>query len=168
MNITKSIAENVAIAMTKQKQDEITKVGREMADIVQDYVVKCLPKEVKSFYKSHPKWVNKSSFFVVRGVGIGYYINQETDELPIQNHDKIVVLPDSEAVKYMALFNRKKDLKDEVSALVADIKNALLTMRTYKRIEEQWPEAFALIPKDEAKKPTGVAINLSDIKKRLK
>lgn len=68
------------------------------------------------------------------------------------------------AADLLKKFNEIEEKRSVVQELEYNLKEAIFNLRTYKKLEDDFPEAFLLIPKKEN---CSLQTNLSDIRKKL-
>lgn len=161
--ITKAIANEVAIKLTEKKQKEIKKLNSELNAIFYDMVVSKIPKEVLDAYKNHKEYFNRRSDMQMIGQGWNWRYISFGCELP---YNKTVFEPNSKQSDILVkLKNTIEEKTDARNKLISEIEVALFSLRTYKRVEESFPEATPFLPE----KITNVlAVNISDIRQKIK
>lgn len=161
--ITKEIAADVATKLLSGKNQEIEKLKEDLRSFVKKCYMAALPKEVVAFFEGpHKEFLRtiRTARFIGEGLGYEYYAFNEG--LPQINN--IITLNSKEAAHIVALNNKIKDLSDGYRMLYTEIENALYAYHTYKNVESEFPEAYALLP---VKTNTGLMVNIKDIRCKL-
>lgn len=167
MNITRTIAEEIAQKLTAQKQREIKEMKGRLSMAVTLAYESSLPKEVSQLFETHKDWMKKVSSVRLHGSGFNYQtinlsktLPSKKEEYSSQNMDVEKGYGDKWLKEQQAIEKAEKELK----TLVSEIENALIGLKTYKRVEETFPEAAKFLPQ---KGNTSIAINLSHIRNQL-
>jgi hypothetical protein len=164
--ITKQIAEVTANELVKSKKEKIKILESEFKKKLYQMVLKNTPDDVVKFYKKHPNFMKTNFYVEISGNGFEYQRITLDSSFPSKNGDRFQLLPDVETAKeLLSSFNQINDLKEQSDRLKSDLENAIFNLRTYKSVQENFPEAFLLLPKIVN---NSVAINLSDIRNRIK
>jgi len=66
--------------------------------------------------------------------------------------------------KLFTLVQKREKQKNEIKNLRKEIKQALINLKTFKRVETEFPEAFKFLPKNVS---TALVVNVDSIKKQL-
>lgn len=74
-------------------------------------------------------------------------------------------MPDDIATQVMTLSDKASKLMKKRDTLRKDIQNSLLSLRTYNKVKENFPEAFKYLP--DSNISTALTINLSAIRERV-
>ncbi|MDR6844478.1 hypothetical protein [Flavobacterium granuli] len=163
--ITKQIAELTAKKLVKPKKEKIDIQKKELKEEVEKLLLKQIPTDVLTFYKKYPNYTDTSASVEISGNGWNFQRVLLNKELPSPNKNKHQLLPDVEnASILLKLFNEIKDAEKSVEKLEADLSITIFALRTYKSVEENFPEAFDLLPKIVN---NSLQINLSDIRNRV-
>jgi hypothetical protein len=163
--ITKQIAEITANELVKSKKEKIKILQSEFKQKLYQMVLQNIPDDVIKFHKKHPKFIKTNFYVEISGNGFEYQRIALESEFPSKNGERFQLLPDPETAKeLLKSFNQIKDLKESSDRLKSDLERAIFNLRTYKSVEENFPEAFLLLPKIEN---NSVQINLSDIRNRI-
>lgn len=170
MRITKFDAENIAREMTKKHQREIEKSERELSALVTENYLKTIPEKVYKLFmeKDCGTYFKRTMSVVPVGVGLNFESFNLSKTCPCTEnsyYDCRFAVSDSVAKKICDLDFSIKDAKKKRSDLGRDIENALLNLKTYKRIEEEFKEAAKYLPN---KVSSAVTVNIDTIRNRLK
>lgn len=170
MRISKELANSVAVKMVAKIDKQIYASTDSMKQFIADVVRKNLPKEVLSTFADYPKYFRTTDKFKVRGPGVGYEIQIFTKELhPMcDKWDGEVWLDESEAVHFMKMWNAHEALKACREKLRENIYNVLLQLGTYKRVQENFPEAIDYLPAAGQVSVQTLTVNIHDVQAQIK
>jgi len=160
--ITKAIANEVALKLTEKKRANIKKLETTLSSVLHGMILKTIPKEVVELFEKHPKFFGTRSSFQLQGNGWNYKYLNSVKQIPTYNSSFSPNAKDSETLT--KLDNEVKKERQDYEKLVSEIETALFGLRTYKRVQENFPEAFELLPN---KINTSLSVNLSDIRQKL-
>jgi uncharacterized protein (DUF4213/DUF364 family) len=164
--ITKQIAESTAKALVQSKKAENNVLEKEFKYMILNEILKDIPKEILDFNKKHPRFVKRTTTVQISGNGWDFQTVYLDEEIPSPNGNKIQLVPNEELsvllLKRFTDFTHKKEL---VKKLEQDLGITIFNLRTYKSVQENFPEAFELLPKIVN---NSVQLNLSDILNRIK
>ena len=165
MRITKDKAELVAERLTSKHNDVIKEKQRVLTEYVGQVVVSKIPEAVKQMFKEFPEWVCSS-----RNIHLKHHL---LDNYSYRSHFISVLIPvnesfvvtDKEAKKVVKMVDEIEQLKKDLKKLKKEIEAAVYNLKTYKRCETDFPEAFKWLPME---KPTAeISIKIEDIRKQL-
>ena len=163
--ITKSIAESTAKKLVKTKREVIASLENQLSNEVQKQITSKIPLDIIQFQEKYPKFITTSSTVIISGNGWNFervYLNKY---LPSPNSSQFEFLPNPKiANRLLLIFNEIKDKKTAIEELQNDLENTIFNLRTYKSVQENFPEAYELLPKIAN---NSVQLNLSDIRNRL-
>jgi len=163
MNITKAIATEVAAKLLKKQSLEIKSLKDELTVKFTEIYSKELPKEVLDLFSKHPDYFEARRQMQVTGNGFSYqYINLQ---FPMPSKRSCFSPNEKDAKILMTYLNKINDKKAGYNKLFSELEIALFGLRTYKRVEENFPEAFLLLPN---KTTTAIALNISDLRQKIK
>lgn len=163
MNITKAIAVEVAEKLIQKQGLELKGLKEDLKQKLENIILGTIPKEIKDFYKKHPSYVETRQSFQLSGNGFEYQYLNTKNHIPAF---KSSFQPnETDALLIKNSLNQIKDKEKEYKKLFSEIEVALFGLRTYKRVEENFPEAFLLLPN---KITTSLAVNISDLRQKIK
>ena len=142
--ITKVIASEVAKKLTENKSKNIEKLNVNLKTEFQKIYLKRLPKEVYETFEKFPSYFNARSYVQLTGNGFDWQSLSFLKPLPYS--ERSFVPNEQEAEKLLKMKNEVDKAKNEKDKLVSEIETALIGLRTYKRVQENFPEAFELLP----------------------
>lgn len=165
MRITKQIASEVAKQLLAEKRKENDKNWIELSKKVYESVLKTVPKEIIELHEKHPSFVRTSRSIKLIGNGFNHEYVNTSKEFPCEHYSKNYVPTAKEGVEWIKLLNDYNDGKESIKKLNSEIELALYNLRTYKAVQENFPEAYELLPE---KTSTALSINISDIRQKIK
>lgn len=163
--ITNKIAEDVANLMVQSKQEEINLKKEELKEYVTRIYRKSLPKEILNIYEKYPEYMIHCSSVQLTGKGFNHeYVNIHSSPARKDYYTVINIKEEEDINKIRNLYDHIKESNKNIKVLKLDIENALKNLRTYKKVESEFPEAFKHLPN---KVSAEVSICLKSIKDRL-
>jgi hypothetical protein len=162
--ITKSIAEEVARQLVKERENEISQLKKNLSHYVTMLHIDRIPENVMKAFKSNGSYINSQQTMYITGAGFDRWFKVTMEKtLPYNGESLEVNDVDGNAIKDADnLIQDKIRAKEE---LRQNIEVALFNLRTYNNVEKEFPEAFKLLPKQSVN--TALAINLKDIRSKL-
>lgn len=162
MNITKENAKVVSAQLTEKIKENV-KNKRDLFEVALIGVIhSTIPKDVLDFGATHPSYIRKVSNVTVEGNGFNY-INFTFKTPIIKSNNGF-----SPSAKQAEILSKLRDDWDnsdkEYRKLREEIQNSLITLRTYNRIKQAFPEAYALLPNEGV---TAISVCVDDIRGKL-
>lgn len=167
MRITKELAKMMAGQILTNNAQEVSDAREAYCQAVTDVYKTQIPENVMELFGQYPKWVSITDSVRLEGHGFRHDVVSITESLPCQNDDSYVYLKMNAAIaaKLVKLKNRHAKLAEAYRILKSNTTNALISLGTYKRISENFPEAVQFLPKDNNLR---VMINYDAIRKQIK
>lgn len=166
MQISKSIAEMIAITLVAKKDKEASNLTDEYHKYVYDTYMEQTPDEIKKVFKKHPEWFHIRNNIVVDSSNHNW--KEIATAKPVIGNTSTgrAHLQATAAIKkriddYVERINK---IKQDAKALRLEIETALLQLRTTKRIAEAFPEATKYLPKANLLP----MVNIDPIREKLK
>jgi len=163
MNITKTIATEVAEKLLSKQALEIKNLRSKLESTFDEIYLKTIPKEVVELFKKYPNYFRTRSGFQLSGNGFDWKSVTSSKELPCINGS--FQPNEKDAVILQKSINEIDKKKLEYKKLHSEIETALFGLRTYKRVEENFPEAFIFLPNSISNK---LIVNISDLRNKIK
>lgn len=160
MRITKTIAENVAKELTKKLDEKIKEHQDDLEKIASEIFEKSLPKGLMEAYSKFPKYISTRGGFQLVGNGADYELMSFGKQLPSIKSSFQASLKETQSL--IGRYDNIKRLKKEKSELETNIKEALLALKTYKKVEQEFPEAVQYLP--ESSSCVTIAIPMKDLR----
>lgn len=161
--ITKQIAEDVAVKLTKKQALEIEKLQKDMKQKFTEIYLKTIPKEIMDLFEKYPKYFEKRSSFQISGNGFQYQQLHTDKDYPSSQYS--YSLKEKDASLMLGLMNTLDDKKNELYKLKKEVANLLFNLRTYAKVNSEFPEASPFLPKTVT---TALMVNISDLREKLK
>ena len=163
--ITKVVARHIARELTQAKRDAIAKDEETLKEIMTGRYLATVPKLVLDGFKKYPKYFKTDNGLTVIGAGFNHdYISIHASPDKVSGRIALSLFsgPGNEAI-----FDQYTKVKDDITKLQdlrRDIENSLISLGTYAKIREQFPEAAPYLVDPVS---TAVSINLDKIRKQL-
>lgn len=165
MRITKSIAEYVAKQMVSEKKKLLERKRDIVKGICTEIYKREIPKDVLKLWDKNSSWLKSTSSVRLNGYGFSYEY-QDIEELPKNfNRDPFLIFENNEAELVLSARNEIQKINDEIRSLQSEIEQALLSLVTYKRVSENFPEAIPFLPKIQN---TSLVVDLSNLRNKIK
>ena len=162
-NISKTQAEEIAVKLTATQQKEYDKARKETQTFFTEKYLATIPEEVKTLFEKYPSYFESRKDFQLQGNGFNWQYVNTLKEVPCA---KRTYSPEpKEAEKLLKLLTVEESKRFELEKLRSEIEIALNSLRTFKRINESFPEASKYL---SLKTSTALAVNLSEIREKLK
>ena len=161
MNITKVLAEEVANKMVEPLEKKINLLHDEQVRITEEVIRKSIPQEITDCFQKF-----RSYFSVAYSITLfnGSYEKRVAGlkGFPSANAYYPHIEADREVIEEISA------VKDEKTKVYESVVASLLTLRTFKRIKENFPEAYRHIACYEDKGKTSVSLPIDNIMDTLK
>ena len=167
MNVTKIIAKEVAVLLTKKLKEKADWLEIDLKNSVTSMYKISVPEIVVKISNDMPEWFRYRNTVIVQGNGFSYQHVSTTENVICKADLSYPILtPTPEQAKILIdLKTNFEDANKNYSEVLQEIEQALISLRTYKKVEENFPEAFIHLPN---KIPTSLTVNLSDIRNKIK
>jgi hypothetical protein len=167
MRITKEQAERTAKLMTEKKSMQLRQMNLSFSAKIRELKANETPKEVLEVYEKYPNYFNRTTSVYLRGVGFNTdYVNIVS--IPYKNDSYFEITKEMGATELLKEFNKIQQLDKDIQSLRLEIETALYsTLKTYKRVQESFPEALQYLPKLNNDK-TALVVNLSSLRDKIK
>ncbi len=162
--ITKAIAEDVAIKLVKERENEISQLKKNLSHYVTNLHIDRIPDSVMKAFKTNASYINSQQTMHINGSGLDRFFRVNMEKTLPYNGEHLEVT-DEQCDIIKASHNLIEDKKTAKNRLQSEIEIALFNLRTYNNVEKEFPEAFKLLPKQSIN--TALAINLKDIRCKL-
>lgn len=161
--ITKEIAQEVSLKLTSKKLEEVVKAEITLSELLEKYLLDNIPSDVLKIFKKEPAYFDTRKSFQVMGNGFNYQYINTINQLPSKSAN---FHPTEEQGKQlMSLFNKKTDLRKEYNSLVNEISTLLYSLRTYSKVNTEFPEATEFLPNTIT---STLTVNILDVRNKLK
>jgi hypothetical protein len=140
--ISKGTASEIAYKLTEKLAIEIKELEQQKQGIVKEQYQKTIESDLMVCFNKYKNYFKEQTIYVVlAGKSFGYF----NVEAPVCvtgfsiNQGEI-------SDRLFSIDNTIKDLKANKNKLMSDIESALLNLVSYKKIEENFPEAAKFLP----------------------
>lgn len=162
MNITKENAKLVSAQLTEKIKENVSTKKDLFEFALVEAIYSTIPKAVLDFGNTHPSYIKKVSNITVEGNGFNY-INFSLKTSIIKSNTGFS--PSVKQAEVLSKLRNDWDNSDkEYRKLREEIQNSLITLRTYNRIKQAFPEAYSLLPNDGV---TAISVCVDDIRGKL-
>lgn len=163
--ISMALAEQIAKALTKKKQDLIAPALLEYRQYFTDVYESRVPKPVMELFKKHSEYLETTQSVYINEKGFNRESISLTKAVPsTTSYNVELSITDAEATKGKKLYNAWKKACEDYKKLFEEVENALLNLRSFSNIEKQLPEAVPFLPQ----KGLTVIVNTTELRKKLK
>lgn len=161
--ITKQISENLAVKLTEKQALKIKNLKANLEDIFTEMYLKTIPIEVIDFHSKFPKYTETRQNIQCTGNGFQWqYLNFNKSIPSISN---AFAPNEKDARILLKLLNEIEDKNSELSKLKREIEVLVFGLRTYAKVNSEFPEAAPFLPNSV---PSDLMVNISDLRKKLK
>lgn len=164
--ITKTLAGQVASKLAAPIWDKAEKLEKDLMELITPLYEATLPKEVLSTFKKYPKYFNTSGYVRVIGTGLENYKTYDLSKnLPKkENYTSTISVDPETANQIIDLSNKIDSLKVEFRKHRNEIEIAVFGLRTYGKVQLEFPEAFVLLPPITS---TALTVDLKSIRCKI-
>lgn len=166
--INQTIARQVAKKIAGKISEKIAAQKEELEELVSTEYLKTIPPQVLISYDLFKGYHISTSSIRLEGNGLNDVIYLKK-WLPGKNSHCSVFLVENKlfAAKAAKGFQNLKKLEDKFTKICSEISATLLSLRTYKRIIAEFPEAAEFLP-DNSSTINAIAVPINDIREQLK
>jgi len=148
--ITKEIAENVTKELLAKKVEKKHELLKEIGEITRQELILSVPPKVMELFNQKEEKIffkTESNIYLTDFSKLGVYFSP----IPKSDGNYYYKFTNEETRKKVdVLYKKYIALEKQIEQLKEEIKHSLLALKTFKRIEEQFPEAFKFLPKDNS------------------
>lgn len=171
--ISRAVAESIAEKLVAKFNVEIKELESKRKKYLTDLYIKTLPKEVLETFEKYPNYFNKESSIRFDTHGFRYkYL--DTEPLPFCNKNASdLFLPNKKPAitdkDYTYLWDvevKVNALKEKKSKTYNELISTLLQLKSYKRIQEHFPEIASYLPTNT--QTMALTLNLDKIRETTK
>jgi len=167
MRVTREIAENVSKALLKNKKEAIEIMEKELAEKATHLADSKIDNKLMTAFEKH-----KMYFCTTETVKFNAIINDTHQfiqisigkELPRKSEGSWVInltVEDSEFLNLEDLKKKIEKARETYSKSLEIVQETIYGLRTYKSVEQNFPEAFELLPKST----NGTMLPMLDLEK---
>ncbi len=168
--VTIQLAHDVAADMVRERRTKNHEFQNEIHAFLFNKVMEKVPGVIKEAY-NRPEFkdyihVDNSIRLVGRGLDFNYYPLSDFYFPSSRDERMTITLEGSEASKIEKMIAKYSEEYKAINALEKQLRAVLLDLKTFKRVEESFPEAFAFFPKKTENK-VYLPANLGTIRKNF-
>lgn len=168
MNITRTISEQVAEKMVAPIVAKMKSLTEERQALADEAIQSTIPKDVKECFEKHRSLFQKSSSATLCSGRYEIKI-EKVSYFPASSSWYPRVEVGSQVAERIDKLKLKIDkLDDEREKTYNSIVSTLLSLRTFKRAKEQFPDAYEYLKKYEESDKTAVSLPIEDILSTIK
>ena len=166
--INKSIANSISRSLTEKISKKISLKKINLESFVIEIYLKTIPEKVLQSFSEHPNYHLRASSIILEGNGLNDGIPLSKGVIANTNYSKVLLVENiDDAKKISKDLNEIKKLEDKYSVIKSEITTTLLSLRTFKKIAEEFPEAVPFFPTNN-ENINAVSIPIKDIRSQLK
>lgn len=170
MNISKTIAENIANKMIAQMNKKCTEEENDLKKYVTNIALEQTPKIILEAYQKYPGYFQYAcQINILNGSCMQNYIEVKPRTIPHKPNSYNNYQCNNEQFDYIA--KKRKDidkLNEEIRSVKDSIIDTLLSLKTIKRVIENFPEAAEYAKEYEKTNSALPALPIDTIRKTLK
>lgn len=159
--MTKAIAEEIADKLTQKLDDRLEAISNELSEIFVSESLKLVPDTVATVFNQYPSWIKSQKSGYMNYAGRYMYISTKTD-VPYSGSNLSVKDP-IVCSRIETLEGDRIKTKAQKKELCEELVITLLKLSTFKKIEEQFPEAAIYLPESKME----IAINIKDTRDKV-
>lgn len=168
MNITKYLAEEVASKMVEPLKKKMNDLSNERTKIADEAIMKSIPKDVIDCYKRFLSYFCISNSVTLHNGSYEKRVSQVTG-FPSEKTYYPYMEADLEIIQKIENLDLKIDsIKKEKEKVFESVVSTLLSLRTFKRAKESFPEAYKYMSQYEDQGNTAIALPIDNILSTLK
>ncbi len=163
--ISKDLAGQIAQKLTEKSRIAMEELHLEYRQLVTEFYEKATPKDVKACFKKHKEWFHTRSTICFDGNGFRW--ERVSSVRPIihnTNSDPKLELTPEIATQLRKSKDAWDNAKEKYDRLKAEVKQALITLKTYNNIRKELPEAAPYLPPPLS---NALVVNFTGLKKEL-
>ena len=164
--ITIGISEGVANKLVAKKREEYQALCLAQREYADKLVINQTSAEVMKAFEKFPEYINSQICFKADYPGFGHGSFNTTKNLPCRESSNYIDISEEEAKILLDMIDECKSVRKSIDELYLECKNTLLSLKTFKRVEEFFPEAAKFLPKNSASYLP--AVNISKLQEKLK
>lgn len=147
--VTKEIAKAVAKGLTANHRARIEKINGTISAIAVTEILEQTPQEVKDFYVKYPNYCNARTHVYLQGETLNQ-IWADVPALPWKGDGSTLIVSNEAGAKIQKLELKKQEIEKSRNTLYKQIEQTMLSLKTFKKVQDVFPEAAEFLPKGEA------------------
>lgn len=164
--ISQAAAADAAKKITEPIRKQIEALNDSLRVELGTIVRKSIPKEVLALFETHQNYVKSGTSFRVYGNGFnGQYLPTDKRYPETGNNDTVTPTKE-EAKKLQDIISKKEKLSEQLQTTRTEIEKTIISLGTYNRVKEQFPEAYPYLP--QATTNTSLIVEMKPIRDKVK
>lgn len=144
-------------------REEIAQLQERKEQFVLEQALSIVPEKVQSLFKDYPNYIETRNSFYLRYDGRTYEWTHVGEEVPA--HNDVIQIDSETNRRYEELVDAAFKAKVNYDELHDELYNVIYSLRSFKRIVKEIPEAEEFLPKDQEVK---ALMNLTSLRERIK
>lgn len=167
--ISQESAHNTSVKIVEPIKKKIGEVDKEIKELLTEYYQGIIPQEVMKFWKKNSQYMFTVTSIYPKGVGISNSNSEPINNSPgvSQYAREDLLLTKEQAVEFNKLIDKRDDLKQKYKAMQKEIEIAILSLGTYKRVVDQFPEVAEFFP-ESTKQKMQLTVQLAFVREKVK
>lgn len=163
--ITIQIAKDITTALLSKKHNEYEGVRLEYKGLIENHILANTPVKILEIFNdsSLKRYLKTDQSISISGPGIKHAYETLTNTVPTKGSG--IELPKELASKVEKLIQKSDKMWNEIKELRNEINASLLALGTFKRVQEQFPEAAQFLPKTSVS--TSLVVNVSKLREKI-
>ena len=162
-----AIAENMTAKIIQPLINKEKELKAELSKVVTEMAKQDIPKDVMKLWGSNCEWLRTTMQMTLHGKGYNYDNIKLTCQLPsISSSIQYLNLTPERLVIIDKLWAEIEKLKGAIEQTTSEVYNALISLGTFKRVTDQYPEAAPYLPNDSV--CTGLMVQLESVREKTK
>ena len=152
--------------MMSEKRKNQDDLFNKFKDNVKQAYITTIPQLVLDTYKKHPDYFHTARVICIDTNGFNnFHVNIDTSVLNNSGSYYTFYNPSkSVSSSLMELRNSYSSLRDKNDKLELELKETIIALRTFARIQELLPEAVPFLPKSQS---TEIIVDLTQLRKKI-
>lgn len=165
--ISQQKAGEISVEMSKHLETAFEEAKKAFRQRVYEIYIDSIKGKVLSLFCEERSYMHGTKQLSLSGNGFNYEKVTLFKSVPsITDYTQAFEPDPAEAKELMKLLNKMEDAQSAHIQLKLDIKTALLSLRSFTRIREQFPEAAKYLPVGNVT-TTALTVDLSSLRKKL-
>lgn len=166
MRITQQNANDVAEKLVQPKRVQLQKLLKEISDEVKAEYLKTVPASVLKLFKTEHGWLGTNERVQILNSTWHYTYINVSGSVPKPHNGSAKLLLDEATDKRLG---KIRDEADKLERLISETKReiaaTMLSLYTYAKVKDIFPEAYTLLPVKESK---ALMIDMNKLRAKLK
>ena len=163
-----AIAENMTAKIIQPLVDKKKALNEELSKAVTEMAKQDIPKDVMKLWGSNCEYMKSTNTVTINGNGYDRDTVALVGALPSNTpgYQNLLNLTTERLVIINKLWSEIDKVKWAIKQTESEVYNALLSLGTFRRVVEQYPEAAPFLPNDSNR--TGLMVQLDSVREKTK